>query len=357
MTVPFLDITRLHDSIRDEINQAIARVIDQSHFVGAHSSRSFEDAFAAAHGVDQAIGCGSGTDALTLALVALGVGPGDEVIIPSMTFVATAEAVVHAGATPKLADVDPTTLLLSRDTVAQARSDRTKAVIPVHLFGHMVDPAMMSIWKREGLIVVEDAAQAHLASFNGRGVGTVGDAACFSFYPGKNLGALGDGGAVITNNPDAAELVRRLRDHGSTQKYIHEEVGWCSRLDGIQAAVLEVKLRHLEAWTATRRRLAERYREHLGDLMVPWPSGSVHHLVATRISGGRRDLVAKQLAANGIQSGIHYPIALSNQPGLRRWARSTPTAERAATELLSLPIDPLMSENEVDLVSACLLSA
>lgn len=356
MTIPFLDITRLHASIRDELDQAIAAVIGGSAFVGASASRSFEVAFATAHGLGHALGCGSGTDALTLALVAAGIGAGDEVIVPSLTFVATAEAVVHAGATPVLADVDPVTLLLSEETVAEARGPNCRAVIPVHLFGNMVDPAAMAAWRDGGLIVIEDAAQAHLASFDGTRVGSVGDAACFSFYPGKNLGALGDGGAVLTNDDEIADAVSVLRDHGSREKYVHERIGWCSRLDGIQAAVLEVKLRHLPQWTASRRGLADGYRERLGDLVVPWTPGAVHHLLPVRVPADQRSSVISELGARGIQTGIHYPIALSQQPALKQWARRTPNAERAASELLSLPMDPLMTEAEVDQVSAALLS-
>lgn len=346
--VPFLDLARLHASIRSELDAAISSVIESSRFTGA--TPAFEEAFAAAHGRRAAVGCGSGTDALVLALVAAGVGPGDEVVIPSMTFVATAEAVVHAGATPVLADVDPRDLLLSERTVAAVTTERTRAVVPVHLYGHVVDPAALAAWRERGLVVVEDAAQAHLASRDGVGVGERGHLSCFSFYPGKNLGALGDGGAVLTDDPALAESVRRLRDHGSTVKYRHEVVGWCSRLDGLQSACLEVKLRHLPEWTAARRRLAERYHDGLGDLLVPWTEGAVHHLLVVRVHERARVIV--ELADAGIATGIHYPVALSRQPALAPWARPTPVAEAAAEEVLSLPMDPLMTVDEVDRVVA-----
>lgn len=353
MTVPFLDLNRLHASIRPELDAVAADVIDNSRFVGAASSRSFEQAFAAAHGRTHAIGCGSGTDALVLALVGAGVGAGDEVILPSMTFVATAEAVVHAGATPVLADVDPATLLLDAATVAAVRTERTKAVLPVHLYGNMVDPAAMRSWRDDGLVVVEDAAQAHLASRDGIGVGEVGHAACFSFYPGKNLGALGDGGAVLTDDDEIAARIASLRDHGRQDKYRHDLIGWCSRLDGMQAAFLEVKLRHLPAWTERRRRAAARYLDALGDRLVSWSPGAVHHLLVARV-GSDRAAVAKALADEGIQTGIHYPVAMSDQPSLARWARPTPVAEAAAAEILSLPMDPLMTDDDVDRVIAAI---
>lgn len=353
MTVRFLDLKRLHASIRPELDAAAADVIDNTRFVGAAASRSFEEAFAAAHGRTHAVGCGSGTDALVLALVGAGVGPGDEVILPSMTFVATAEAVVHAGGTPVLADVDPANLLLSAETVAAVRTERTKAILPVHLYGNMVDPAVMRSWRDDGLVVVEDAAQAHLASRDGIGVGEVGNAACFSFYPGKNLGALGDGGCVLTDDDELAERAASFRDHGRSSKYLHDQIGWCSRLDGLQAAFLEVKLRHLPEWTEGRRRAAARYREALGDHLVSWSPGAVHHLLVVR-AGSDREGVAAALKAEGIESGIHYPVAMSDQPSVARWAKPTPVAEAAAAEILSLPMDPLMTDDDVDQVIAAI---
>ncbi|MEZ5168679.1 MAG: DegT/DnrJ/EryC1/StrS family aminotransferase [Acidimicrobiales bacterium] len=349
-TVAFQDLSRLHGSIADELRLAIDGVIESSSFVGAASGAAFEDAFAAAHGVDHALGVGSGTDALALALRALGVGPGDEVIVPSMTFVATAEAVVHVGAKPVIVDVDPATLLIDAAAVQAARTERTAAVMPVHLFGHVVGADLIRSWQADGLRVVEDAAQAHLASWRDEGVGTVGDAACFSFYPGKNLGAFGDGGAVITNSEDVAARVAKLRDHGRESKYLHDEIGWCSRLDGLQAAVLEVKLRHLPEWTEARRVLAERYRERLGDRLVPWEAGAVHHLLVSRPGADRRDALLEAPAAQGIGVGIHYPVALSEQPSLAAFARPTPNAEAAAAAILSLPMDPLMRLSEVEYV-------
>ncbi|MEZ5244089.1 MAG: DegT/DnrJ/EryC1/StrS family aminotransferase [Acidimicrobiales bacterium] len=348
--VPFQDLGRLHESIGDELDEAIRGVIRSSGFVGAAAARSFEEAFAAAHHVDHAIGVGSGTDALALALRGLGVGPGDEVIVPSMTFVATAEAVVHVGATPVIVDVDPTTLLIDPISVAAATTERTVAVVPVHLYGHVVPFDVIRGWQAQGLRVVEDAAQAHLATWRGQGVGTVGDAACFSFYPGKNLGAFGDGGAVVTNDRVLAARIAKLRDHGRESKYLHDEIGWCSRLDGLQAAVLEVKLRHLADWTENRRVLAERYLERLGDRLVPWDPGAVHHLLVARPGAERRDALQTALAERGVGVGVHYPVALSRQPSVAGYAMPSPCAEAAAADVLSLPMDPLMKLSEVELV-------
>jgi dTDP-3-amino-3,4,6-trideoxy-alpha-D-glucose transaminase len=216
----------------------------------------------------------------------------------------------------------------------------------------------MEQWRASGLVVVEDAAQAHLATWRGRPVGDVAHAACFSFYPGKNLGALGDGGAVASDDPRLIDRVLTLRDHGSTDKGRHDEIGWCSRLDGLQAAWLEVKLRHLPVWTARRRALAERYRARLGgQLVVDWEEGAVHHLLVVRVPAARRAAVVSALGAAGVESGVHYARALSQQPALSRWARPCPEAERAAAEVLSLPMDPLMTDDDVDHVGGSLLAA
>ena len=350
MKVPFLDLERLHASIRRDLDAAFDGVLASSSFVGRAAMAEFEEAFASASGLPAAAGCGSGTDALALTLRALGVGPGDEVVVPSMTFVATAEAVVHAGAVPVIADVDPATLLLDEPSVDRARTQRTRAVVPVHLYGHVVPFDRLLRWRDSGLLVIEDAAQAHMATWEGRPVGSAGHAACFSFYPGKNLGALGDGGAVLSHDVALVEEVGRLRDHGRRSKYEHDVVGWCSRLDGLQAAFLSAKLPHLPSWTDSRRCLAARYRERLGDRLVPWAPGAVHHLLVVRVSGDGRGAVRAGLGDAGVETGIHYPVPLSLQPACGPWWRSCPAAEQAADEVLSLPMDPLMDEAEIDLV-------
>lgn len=354
MTVPFLDLARLHESIRSDLDAVIDRVIRSSAFIGGDEVSRFEDAFAAAHGRQFAVGCASGTDALSLALRACGVGRGDEVVVPSMTFFATAEAVVHAGAIPIVADVDPGTLLLTPETVAAVRTDRTTAVLPVHLYGHAVDFAHLQTWRNDGLCVIEDAAQAHLAKHAGQYVGTVGNAACFSFFPGKNLGALGDAGALVTDDPAVATKVRLLRDHGRGEKYVHEEFGVSSRLDGVQAAILATKLRHLDRWTEARRRIAAAYQDGLADVggvqLVPWSPGAVHHLVVIRVVPERRAALRAGLQDRGISTGIHYPVPLSQQPALEMKAWDCPESERAAKEVLSVPCDPLMSLSDVECV-------
>lgn len=354
MTIPFQDLTRLHDSIAGELRSAIDEVVATSAFVSGPVP-AFEEELAEAHGAAAAAGCGSGTDALVLALRALGVGRGDEVVVPAMTFVATAEAVVSAGARPVVADVDPDTLLLTADAVDAVRTERTRAVIPVHLYGHVVPSTTLQRWVDGGLLVVEDAAQAHLAHDAGTTVGTVGHVACFSFYPGKNLGAFGDGGAVVSGDAAVVDEVRRRRDHGRRSKYLHEVPGVCSRLDGLQAAVLRVKLRHLPAWTERRRELAARYHQHLGPTLVPWGEGAVHHLLVARTS--RRDQVQTGLGEAGVGNGIHYPVPLSQQPWLAEGSVPCPAAERAGDEVLSLPMDPLMSVEEVDRVCAAFAAA
>ncbi len=353
MSIPFQDLTRLHRTIEDELRAAIGEVVAESAFIGGPLA-AFEEELAAAHGAAAAGGCGSGTDALVLALRALGVGPGDEVVVPAMTFIATAEAVVEAGAVPVVADVDPETLLLTPEAVEAVVTPATKAVIPVHLYGHVVPTTHLQTWVDAGLVVVEDAAQAHLAHHTGTAIGTVGHAACFSFYPGKNLGAFGDGGAVISRDADVVTEVRRVRDHGRASKYLHEAPGLCSRLDGLQAAVLRVKLRHLPGWTDARRRLAEVYSDGLGGHLVPWEDGAVHHLLVVRSSD--RDGLQRVLRDRGIGSGIHYPVPLSRQPWLEPSTKACPAAERAADEILSLPMDPLLSVSDVAQVVEAVLS-
>lgn len=359
--IPFLDLSRLHATIFGELQKAFEQVVEDSSLVGADSCRDFELAFATAHGQQNGASCGSGTDALVLALKALGVGIGAEVIVPSMTFVATAEAVTHVGATPVVADVDPSSLLLTRESVESVMTRKTRAVIPVHLYGHPVPFDLLRSWREQGLIVIEDAAQAHLASWEGMSVGTAGDAACFSFYPGKNLGGLGDGGLVIAHDQQVTDRILRLRDHGSSSKYVHVEPGWSSRLDGMQAALLLVKLRHLQDWTDSRRRLADLYRGRLEDVvgieLVPWEDGAVHHLLVAQVPANHRDSIRASLQDVGIDTGVHYPIPLSLQPWLQNSVSRSPSSEKAADQVLSLPMDPLMTEDEVQQVCDQLILA
>jgi dTDP-4-amino-4,6-dideoxygalactose transaminase len=359
MSVPFLDLGRLHRSIRDELDAAFDRVLESSAFVGGEEVAAFEAEWATACRQAHAVGCNSGTDALALALHALGVGEGDEVVVPSMTFFATAEAVVHVGAVPVVADVEEGTLLLGPEQVDAVRTTQTRAVLPVHLYGHVVPFEHLEAWAADDLLVVEDAAQAHLASWNEVPVGTVGHAVCFSFFPGKNMGALGDAGALVTDDPEVADRARRRQDHGRVEKYVHAELGLSSRLDGLQAALLRAKLGSLEGWTQARRVHAERYRNQLAGHpveLVPWEPGAVHHLLVVRVPADQRDGVRRHLTERGIGCGIHYPVPLSLQPPFAG-GRRCPVAEDAAASVLSLPLDPLMSEADVDLVCEVLVEA
>jgi dTDP-4-amino-4,6-dideoxygalactose transaminase len=359
-TVPFVDLRPIYDEVGAEALARISEVVEQGDFVGGAAVAAFEAAWAAYCGRTHAVGVANGTDAIELALRALGIGPGDEVIVPANTFIATAEAVVAAGATPRFVDVDPATLLLTADLVADAVGPRTAAVIPVHLFGQVVDmDAIDAVAARTGIAVVEDAAQAHGATWRGARAGSFGHVACFSFYPGKNLGAYGDAGAVVTDDVDVAERVRSLGDHGRslTSRHAHERLGTNSRLDTLQATVLLAKLPHLDAWNARRRAAHARYREDLADVTaVRWvaidPSvESVHHLEVIRVDD--RDALAGALRARGVATGIHYPVpchrmpAFSGQPAL-------PAAERAAAEILSLPMFPHITDQQVDRVTAAI---
>jgi dTDP-4-amino-4,6-dideoxygalactose transaminase len=356
--IPFQDLGRLHNSIRAELDGAFDSILRTSRFVGGNPVIAFEQEFAAAHGLTHGVGCASGTDALALTLRGLGIGPGDDVIVPSMTFVATAEAVRHVGATPVIADVDNDSLLLTTLTVETVRTDRTRAVIPVHLYGHVVPFDALRTWRQDGLLVVEDAAQAHLATWKDMPIGSVGHAACFSFYPGKNLGGLGDGGMVLTDDEDLVEKIRSLRDHGRSSKYVHDEIGYCSRLDSLQAAFLSVKLAHLAEWTEARRGLASLYETFLEhERLVPWEPGAVHHLLVVRTREETRASVQRHLTARGIETGVHYPITLSQQPSITFWAGPTPVAEAAAGQVLSLPMDPLMTEREVEQICEAVVAA
>src|SRR5690348_2241205 len=309
--IPFLDLARQHASIRDELLAAVTGVLDSSRFVLGPEGQALETEVAARCGARHGIGVGSGTDALRLALSALGLKPGDEVVTPAFSFVASASTVLMAGATPVFADVDPVTLALDPDAVERALTPRTRAVVVVHLYGHPAPmDRVMALARARGLAVVEDAAQAIGATWDGRPVGSFGDVACLSFYPTKNLGACGDAGMLVTNRDDLAAHVRRLRHHGDTGRYHHVELGYCSRLDDLQAAMLRVKLRRLEAWTEARRRLAARYRERLAGLPLGLPvedprARHIYHLFTVRHP--RRDALAQALADLGVGTMVHYP--------------------------------------------------
>jgi dTDP-4-amino-4,6-dideoxygalactose transaminase len=353
--IPLVDLKAQYQALRPEIDEAIGRVIDRTSFILGEEVERFEAEFAAYCGVAHAVGCANGTDALTLALQAVGVRPGDEVVTVAHTFIATAEAIGAVGARPVFVDVLPGTLLMDPSLLERAITPRTRAILPVHLYGQMVDmDAVMAVARRRGLKVVEDAAQAHGARHRGRRAGSIGDAAAFSFYPGKNLGAYGDAGAVVTNDPAVAGWVAKARNHGRATKYEHDFEGRNSRMDGLQGAVLRVKLRRLDGWNERRRELARKYDARLagtGAKPVEVAAGAepVHHLYVVETSD--RDAALARLAAAGIEGGIHYPVPLHVQKayahvGLARG--SLPVTERAAARILSLPLYPEMPAEAVD---------
>jgi dTDP-4-amino-4,6-dideoxygalactose transaminase len=352
MNVPFLDLKAQYSSIKEEINEAIQQVLDCCAFAGGPFVEEFENEWAAYCGVKHAVGVGSGTDALWLALVALGVGPGDEVITVPNTFIATAEAISFAGATPVFVDIDEAYYTINPELIEPAITTRTKAIIPVHLFGQManMDP-IMEIACKHGLYVIEDACQAHGATFRGRKSGSIGDAAAFSFYPGKNLGAYGEAGAVTTNGNELAAKIRMLRDHGQSRKYYHDLIGWNARMDGIQGAVLSVKLKHLDTWNDKRRLLAEEYQRLLagcdGILLPREMPGCKHiyHIYALRVHD--RNRLMQHLKSHGISTGIHYPVLIHQNKAYldKLLTNRVDLAEKFSKELLSLPMYPELADN------------
>jgi len=357
LIVPLADLAAQVASIREEIDAAIRRVLDSGRFVLGPPVAEVEEAVARYCGARYGVGVNSGTDALLLALVAAGIGPGDEVITTPFTFVATVEAIVHAGATPRFADIDPYTLNLCPDKAAGVVGPQTRAMMPVDLFGQMADrDAFQRIAGEHGLNVIYDSAQAIGSLYDGRPVGQFGDAATLSFFPTKNLGAIGDGGMVLTNDEGVAEKLRRLRFHGSGGDYAYDAVGYCSRLDALQAAILSAKLRHLDAWTQARRNHAERYLECLADCgwVLPTAAEGVFHTYHQfTIRHPERDRLREHLRQAGIQSGIYYPSPLHTQAAYRYLGYATgdfPEAERASSEVLSLPVHPELTDEQVTYV-------
>jgi dTDP-3-amino-3,4,6-trideoxy-alpha-D-glucose transaminase len=351
--VRFLDLRPAEDAA--DVRAAVERVVERGWFVLGPEVEAFEAEFAAASGVRHTVAVGSGTDALTLLLRAADVGRGDEVIIPALTAAFTGLAVLAAGAAPVFVDVNPESLTMDPGACAAAVTPRTVAIVPVHLYGQPADLASISaVAGRHGLAVIEDCCQAHLATSRGIPVGTEGVGGAFSFYPTKNLGALGDGGAVITNDAAVADRVRRLRNGGQDGRYDHVEAGVNSRLDEIQAAVLRARLPRLARWTAARRALARSYRDRLPPWLHALPerdAGHVYHLFPVRAA--RRDALREHLLAAGIETLIHYPIPLTKQPAFASYASTDcPAATFAASELLSLPLNPRLTSNEVARVAA-----
>ena len=355
MRVPFLDLATVHTPIARDLEAAFARVLSRGRFILGREVEAFETAFAQLVGTRHAVGVGSGLDALVLSLRALDVGPGDEVIVPSHTFIATWLAVDAVGATIVPVEPDPNTHQLDPDRLEAALSPRTKVVLPVHLYGHPAPMrAITHFAERHGLAIVEDAAQAHGSALDGRRCGSMGRLGAFSFYPGKNLGALGDGGAVTTDDDRLAARLRRLRNYGSQTKYEHEELGLNARLDELQAALLSVKLPHLEAWNRRRREVGDRYLAALADvpgLLLPELVRGAHHswhLFVVRHP--QRDALRSFLAGRDIETHIHYPVPPHLSGAYRARGFVLPVAERLAGEVLSLPMGPHLSDAQVDAV-------
>lgn len=362
--IPLVDLRAQYRTIKEEIDAAISGVLSSSAFIGGTYVKAFEVAFAAFCGVRNCIGVGNGTDALFLALKAMDIGRGDEVITAANSFIATSEAITMAGARVVFVDIRPDTYNIDPDRIEEKITARTKAIIPVHLYGQPADmDPILDLARKHGLKVIEDAAQAHGAVYKGRKVGSLADAACFSFYPGKNLGAYGDAGAVVTSDDELERKIRMLANHGRIDKYNHEIEGVNSRLDGLQAAILEVKLRHLYDWIGKRRENASSYNRYLKHAKVITPVEiddvkAVYHLYVIRIKDGMRSRLQEHLKLNGISTGIHYPIPLPNLKAytyLNQEGIKYPAAMNQSQEILSLPMYPELLESQIEYISRKIL--
>jgi len=356
--IPFVDLQAQYQSIKTELNAAVSAVLESGQYVLGPEVAAFEREFAGKIGVKHALAVNSGTSALHLALLAHGIGPGDDVVTVSMTFIATAAAIAYTGATPVFVDVDPVRYTMDPDKLEAALTSRTKAIMPVHLYGQVADmEPILAMAERRGIPVIEDAAQAHLATDqSGRYAGSFGSAAAFSFYPGKNLGACGEGGLLVTNDPDIDHQARVLRDWGQTRRYEHSVLGYNYRMDGVQGAILRVKLRHLAAWTAARQAHAARYAERLAGASITIPDaatpGHVFHIYAARTP--QRDQLRAHLDAAGISTGIHYPVPVHLQPAFRHLGYKPgdlPISERIGAEEVSLPMFAELTDPQIDTVA------
>lgn len=361
--VPYIDLKAQYRSIKPEIDAALGRVLDSCQFVLGPEVAGFEEDFAAYCSASGCIAVNSGTSALHLTLLAAGIGSGDEVITVPFTFVASVASILYAGARPVLVDIDPRSFTMDPDAIEAAITSRTKAIMPVHLYGQPADmDPIMEIARRHKLVVIEDAAQAHGAKYKGRSVGSIGDMGCFSFYPGKNLGAYGEGGAVTTSNAEYAHQIRMLRDWGQDRKYHHLLRGYNYRMEGFQGAVLRVKLRHLEKWIEARRAIVGKYNRLLADAGVrtpqemPW-ARHVYHVYTLRSDD--RNALQQTLSLAGIQTGIHYPVPVHLQTAysdLGYLRGSFPQSEKAAAEVISLPLYPEMTDDQIQTVSQAVMS-
>jgi len=359
--VPFVDLRTQYLSIKAEIDAAVLNVFDSTQFVLGKEVAAFEELFAAYTQTRYVMGVNTGTSALHLSLLAAGIGKGDEVITTPFTFIATVSAIDYTGATPVFVDIDPVSFTIDPTKIEAAITPRTKAILPVHLYGQPADmDPIIEIAKRHGLVVIEDAAQAHGAEYKGRRVGSIGDLGCFSFYPGKNLGAYGEGGAVTTNNPEFARTIRMLRDWGAERRYYHDLKGYNYRLEGVQGAVLKVKMKYIEGWTEARRTVAARYDAALADSGIPTPHAApdrrhVYHIYAIR--DAQRDALQTYLQNQGVSTGIHYPIPVHLQGAFAELGHKDgdfPHSEAAAREVLSLPMYPELPPDQQEIVIAAL---
>lgn len=358
MAIPLVDLSAQPGALKQEIREAVLAVLESTQYISGPAVGAFESQLAAYTGATYGVGCASGTDALYLALRACGVGPGAEVITSPFTFVATAEAICRCGARPVFVDIDPPTYNLDPNLVERAVTPRTRAILPVHLFGHPADMApLMDLARSKGLKVIEDAAQALGGSYKGRALGSIGDVGCFSFFPSKTLGAAGDGGAIVTDHQEVAEEVRRLREHGSSRRYYHEEHGLNSRLDTIQAAILSVKLKHLNTSVKLRNQVAAWYHEALEGVPVKRPTvleGCHHAFGYYTIEGHDRARIQESLNARHIGNAVYYPLSLHLQPVFKYLGYGSgefPHSEQAQSHVLSLPMYPELSRSQVEEVA------
>jgi dTDP-4-amino-4,6-dideoxygalactose transaminase len=359
-SVPAFDIKQQYATIEAEVSTAVLEVLASGRYIGGSIVEGFEQKLATYIGVSECVACNSGTDALYLALRAFNIGAGDEVITTPFTFIATAEVISAVGATPVFVDIDATTFNLNLEQVAAAISSQTKAIIPVHLFGQPVDmTALMDVAKAHNLVVIEDCAQSTGASWAGQKVGSIGHVGCFSFYPTKNLGGCGDGGAITTNHPEIAAKLRIIKEHGQKTRYHYDEIGVNSRLDAIQAAILQIKLRYLDIWNDRRRQIAARYHQFLSQvlgILTPQELAEgmgVWNQYTIRVLGNKRDLIRSQLQERGVNTMVYYPRPLHLQPvyqSLGYLEGELPVAEKACDEVLSLPMFPELSQEQQDQV-------
>jgi dTDP-4-amino-4,6-dideoxygalactose transaminase len=354
ITVPYFDLKAQYGLLREEIQAALDRVCQNASFILGEEVEQFEQAFAAYCGVKHCVALNSGTSALHLALVTAGIGAGDEVVTTANTFIATAEAILYTGATPVFVDIDPATANIEPEAVEAAITPRTRALVPVYLYGRPASlERIMEIARQHRLLMIEDACQAHGARFDGKRVGGFGHAAAFSFYPGKNLGAYGEGGALTTNDDDVAKMARSLRSHGESSRYLHKYVGYNYRMDGFQAAVLNVKMKYLDEWTAKRQACAEVYRRLLAEARVRIPedspnADSVYHLFVAYVEN--RDRARAELERLGVQTAVHYPVPVHLQEAYAHLGykpKSLPFTEKACEQVLSMPLFPEMTEEQV----------